>query len=384
MTVIEALLSLGLLPPETPGHQAAVQLLQRQRAQDWVTSFGILHAHRIDLFVHAALRTSPLWANIPDTLRQRIEACAEATRRAETLGQVAAAAGGAALREAGIDAVACKGIVLAMDYYAERGLRPMQDIDLWIDTHQMQTCTDTMEQLGFHCENKLPADRVRIFRNAWGIAFDIHTEMSLFQSAGWSTADLSRPHATQPFRVFCPEATLAHLLVHMIGHIREIGLLVGWLVDLVLVLREHLDQLQWQMVRSLLPRNGTWQLFLRFLLLFEASGWIVVPSDLEPEIRRLRQVEWSVILRQRRLAAWGLPRPRGWARWARAQLFGAAPDRPQPLPPTPGDLILWVRDALIEQTALFHREAAMLTRRNYEFRRGDPEAPPGRGDEATS
>jgi hypothetical protein len=136
---------------------------------------------------------------------------------------------------------------------------------------------------------------------------------------------------------------LAHLAVHMHGHLREIGLVLLWLLDIAFVLRRHAAQIEVEGVRALCRDEAAFCLLLRSLKLLERHGerlppaWALRASGLLP-------LGLSTVLRQRRITPWGIPRPKGFMR---VVAHRAALRRYERFPlPHVSDLLLWPLDEL--------------------------------------
>ena len=372
MDAVQALLSLVLGPSDEDRQPRAIRRLSRQSNLAWTRAFTTLEAHRVDLLVTASLSEhhKELWTRVPTVLRERMEAKVAAARHSEILLRLALNSAGSALASAQITPVVCKGIILAMDYYPGPGQRPMQDVDLWIERPKLEAAVEVLRGEGFECELDWPHTAAWSCTNQWGALFDVHGEMTLFEARGLTIHQLSHAHDAGSFRVFRPEAQLVHLVVHMLGHTDEAGLMLGWLVDLVMVLRKRAEELDWTLVRRLFPPDGSWLVFLRMLAVFGELGWLSPPPHVAHEVSSVRPIAWGMILRQRRLAPWELPALRGWMRWGKASVLGhSAATRQYPWP-TRRDLALWPLDWLRERTTLVHGSGAVLVQRAYHFEPG--------------
>lgn len=361
MDRIQAALTLSLADEGSPAWQQAQVDVQGQ-GLSWSRVFETLRLHRVDLLASSSLRRTDTWAEIPEAVRDQVDARLAEAQRGDAMFRLALQAVAGKLQAVGVEPVACKGIVMSSDYYPAPGLRPMQDIDLWVRAHEMPRVIEVMAALGFE------HDGGTMFRqaSATAVEFDVHDRMKLFEPSGLDIIGLSQPHGGDPYRVFEPEPLVVHLVVHMLGHVGEVGLMLGWLADLALVVRRHGPSLDWRRVESLLPADGSWRLLLRLLSTFDAFGWCPVPEGVRVAARRERPVAWETILRQRRLAAWGLPSPRGWARLALAEV---SPTFRQGRAgrPRAKDLLLWPFDWLTERTPVMHGTAGALRRRVDHF-----------------
>ncbi|MCP5057479.1 MAG: nucleotidyltransferase family protein [bacterium] len=153
-------------------------------------------------------------------------------------------------------------------------------------------------------------------------------------------------------RVLDPDAMLLLLVHHMRGHLAGSGYQLRWLIDLVYVLRHWGGRIDPERLGSLRPEPRDLALLGRILGLLSRELGVVPPPALVPLSGRVPPLGLSEVLRQRRLAIWGLPGPKGWARLI-ARVLGQRP-RKSPPRPLPGfsDLLEWPRDLLRERRAL--------------------------------
>jgi hypothetical protein len=183
------------------------------------------------------------------------------------------------------------------------------------------------------------------FRDAQGVVVDLHDVFRIFE--GRSLDDLAAtnppgPFGGPPWRSFEPHAMLVHLSCHLHGHLRGSGFVLSWLVDIALALQRWGAEIDRARLEELFPDVRSQMAFDRMLGLIEQDMGIGPPETLaSPRQRPLRLPE---VLRSRRLALWGLPRPNGWLRLA-AHMFGRRTPRDSPRP-RPGDLIRWIPDLL--------------------------------------
>lgn len=361
---IADLLMLPLMPRDSVPWRRAFDRLSTGPLH-WDGWFESLRLHRIDLFVQHTLEQTPLWGTVPADVRELQVERANEARRAEAILRLSLFAAVDSLRRENVVPVVCKGILLSMDYYPAPGVRPMQDLDLWIEADQLQTAVNVMTDLGFDFDGVTKF----VHRGESQVTFDIHAEMRLFAPTRKTLRDLSHSHPSGHFRVFDPEFLLVHLIVHMLGHVDEVGLMLEWLVDVVLVLRRDGADMDWQLVRGLFPPNGTWRVLLRMIAGFEALGWLRLdaPPWMRSALAREQPLSLETVLRQRRLASWGLPGVRGWARLALAELSPSF-RKGRSARPRSDDLLRWPYDWLTEGTVIVHGSSAVLRRRVGHFK----------------
>lgn len=260
------------------------------------------------------------------------------------------------LRRAGLQVISCKGAILARHYYPKSGLRRMHDIDFWLINPDVEKCTRELGKLGFQERPEKATKDARNFINAGGIVLDVHLAMRLFQARGYDLAELSRAVPQMPYRVFVPEAQIAHLITHMLGHANKTGILICWLIDVGLILRAH--PIDPKFVRALLRDDGSFQVFLRIVRTFSELGWISDSLGLESETRSVRPVSWESIVRQRRCSAWS--GVRGKLRLGKLLVSGSEAAFPLP---RPKDVLWQPVDWFLEQNPLLSRSGAMLIKR---------------------
>lgn len=261
-----------------------------------------------------------------------------------------------ALTRAGVGVIACKGAVLARHYYPRTGLRIMHDIDFWLLSPDVEVCRRELTALGFFERTAKAQPDAHNFIDAQGVVLDVHVKMRLFQDKNHNLADLSQPLQGLPYRVFSPEAQVAHLVSHLLGHASQSGVLICWLIDIALVLRKnHMDP--WR-VKDLLRDDGSWFVFLRMVRSFAELGWIDGCMDLDEKIADVRPFHWDTLVRQRRRSGWsGI---RGKLRLGKTLALG----RPGKSPfPRPTDLLWQPVDWFLEENPFAKHSGALLVRR---------------------
>jgi hypothetical protein len=160
-----------------------------------------------------------------------------------------------ALRQAGIPALALKGVVLAYTTYADPSLRPMTDLDLLVPTGKREKALEILHKVGFEYPDGIEAIHREHFRRlapaqefcpplrlrGSALLLEVHSQLECSEPvvpmpAGefWSrsvTVDLKG----LAVRTLCPEDFLLHLCLHQSrAHRFETGLRP--LVDLKVLL----------------------------------------------------------------------------------------------------------------------------------------------------
>jgi len=264
--------------------------------------FQLLAEHRLQCLFWDGLKRAGATDCVPASMAEALKATLsnELMRRAAfDLGFLRATR---ALEMAGLPPVACKGIVLAQHYYPTRGLRRMHDLDFWLLEPAVERCTSALQEAGFDLRREKTTDHSLNFINADGVVLDVHLEMNLFQSRGFSLEELSiAPHSSQ-YRVFVPEAMLTHLLAHLLGHAAYQGILLCWFIDIALVLRKN--SIDPERLRLLMRPDGSWFVFLRVLRTFLQLGWVEDALGLEAELAQVQGIPWERLMRQRRRVGW--------------------------------------------------------------------------------
>ncbi len=327
-------------------------------ANDVASAFQILAEHRLDLVVYTRLTDDERLAHLSAALREELETVLRKTRNHQGLLELAFAQVTHALHEAGLAPIACKGIVLAQDYYTPKGVRPMQDIDLWIVHGSLERVRPVLQQVGFRERPEKETHHALYFANPMGILLDVHHHMALFEDQGLLPFDLTQPARSGWHRVFTPEALLVHLVFHLLGHTRQVAVLLGWVLDLSLVVEKHRAEIDWQVVRQLCPTERVYKILLRLLALADDLGWCEAPAPLQTELRKLAPISYATLVRLRHLAPLDLTSPRGWAR-----LIKRFRPQEQPLPPLPpwSELPLGLTELFAEATRFRLTDCGLLT-----------------------
>jgi hypothetical protein len=228
----------------------------------------------------------------------------------------------------------------------------MGDIDLVPQPDRHEQLFRMVEELGFRPSetHHIQEDGVT-YVNDQGLICDAHRRLSMFNGQPWES--IVRPHRLAKLRgttllTLEPNAMVAHLVVHMGGHLREVGAVLMWLMDLAFVIRRHGSELDPRRIRVLCGSDSDWSLFLR-ILGFLAHQGEELPESLRASYRFMPPLSLGFILRQRRLRPWGLPGARGWLRLAAKGLELKQYETKPPI--DAGDLFLWPMDEAINALA---------------------------------
>ena len=259
-----------------------------------------------------------------------------------------------AMRERDVHPVLWKGVVLADSFYPDPGTRMMQDIDFAIEPDAMEEATVAFKSLEFLPQEQMATADAMYFANRAGVLCDVHHRVRLFEGKETMTltVDLEPQQICAPvLSVLEPNAMIVHLIVHMDGHRIETGRVLFWILDLVFVMRKWGGFLDPKRLESLMPAENFVSLFrtIRFL---EHEFDEKLPDALVGAAKRFEPFTLAEVVRERRLAPWGLPRPRGWLRLCVYRL-GLRPTKGL-VYPNISDLLLWptdVRNQRINQSA---------------------------------
>jgi hypothetical protein len=310
-------------------------------------ALDLLAPHKVAALLAHQLKVHGLLDRLPPVTRERLLAAQRETRNLSTLLFVTAASILRATQARGESPLVLKGLLFADSYYPDPSTRPMSDIDLVSPPGREAILFEVLQELGFRpsTEHAASPDGVT-YMDARGLICDAHTRLRVFDAVLWEVLTLRR-ELTRLRGItvlsLAPNAMLAHLAVHMHGHLREIGLVLLWLLDIAFVLRRHPEELEADQVRALCRDDAAFCLLLRTLKLLERHGeelptaWARCASGLLP-------LSLAAVLRQRRITPWGLPGPAGFLRVLAHRVALRRYER-FPLPHA-SDLLLWPLDEL--------------------------------------
>ena len=244
-----------------------------------------------------------------------------------------------ALAKAGIRPIVLKGSLLANVYYPDSGTRPLGDVDLLVRPEESPVIQQTFESMGFVMHGNTETEDAIYYRNDMGMSFDIHYRFTLFPP---EIRDQILDEVTitalgeRPIRCWEPNAQLVHLVVHLLGHREESGFMLGWLLDLAFVVQHEGARLCPDRIKSLMPKREQEVMLWKALGFLGAHGNLVIPESLRRSVESARPLSLQGILRDRRLAQWGLPGIRGWLRMLACRMHLKSP--PSASYPSIGDL----------------------------------------------
>ena len=199
------------------------------------------------------------------------------------------------LRDAGIETLVLKGVVLALHYYPQVGLRPMNDVDVLVRRGELELALRSLRETGW-APLRLPNGREFSsaatglyhswgFRNGTTSELDLHWHASA-DSCQWD-ADEASWNASVPF-VVGTEATrtldatdlLLSILVHAYASHATV---IRWVADAAMIVRVAGDDIDWNRFADQAARRRLVvpvRVALRYL---DESGLVPIPI---PTIRR--------------------------------------------------------------------------------------------------
>jgi Uncharacterised nucleotidyltransferase len=345
--LLRTLLQLSLTSSNPALSNQLRQQLSLASEQEWQEVLTDLELHRLMPFVYYGVKVHGLMNCIPRFVFDRLlQAYFYSLRRNQiflkTLATVLKS-----MNEAGVSPVLWKGIVLANQLYPDRAIRLMGDIDWAIAPHELETVSNVFSQLGFTLRDQMTTPDAVYFMGTNRVFFDVHHRVRLFegkehlpltQTLTLSTEEHLKVHVLEP------TAMLTHLTVHMTGHMAETGPLLFWILDFVFLLRKWGHLMDWNRLNQLMPDAESWMFLGRLLRFLEVELNEPLPPDLAKFAQTHKPLTLELITRQCRLAAWGLPRPKGWLKLMACGLGLKSPSVRKY--PRASDLVLWAADAV--------------------------------------
>lgn len=313
--LVRLLLRSIILDPDTVPLEDLRSHLRGITSEEWGRIFTTLSLHRLlPLAAHVwgnrgMLDLLP--ADLADNLRKSLRAASLSNAIAfQTLAGLLEA-----LREREIDPVLFKGVVLADSFYPVPGARSMSDVDMLVSEEQMEEAKAAFVACGMRLVKDDPDDDAVSFNLRNLLTFDLHRRFRLFEEHDIAevTRCLTPRHIkTSHIRVFDPTATVVHQFVHMAGHRRGWGHVIGWFVDFAFVLNKWGKEINLDRIAELSPGRETIAHMLRVVRFLETELNMTVPEHISKAAQDIEPLTLEEILRQRRVAHLALPRPRGW------------------------------------------------------------------------
>ena len=212
-----------------------------------------------------------------------------------------------------IPILALKGIVLAWVAYRDPSLRPMHDLDLFLDKKDVAAAVRILEKLGYTCPDRLRGHHyegeVKLQKTGTQLLVELHTQIELTAPASAeNAADIwSRSVKTQisdfEVRVLNEQDFLFHLCLHLARrHCYTTGLLP--LVDVLLWIEAHQAGWVWpSLISDAQARKYEAYIELTLDLARDVLA-APIPSSLGsrlPELTLMKHIAWQQISDDRRV-----------------------------------------------------------------------------------
>ncbi|MDJ0737548.1 MAG: nucleotidyltransferase family protein [Nostocaceae cyanobacterium] len=300
---------------------------------EWEFTLETLRLHRLIPLVFFSLQAHGLTDAVPSPILDKMETEYGKTRVKNTFLLLTLDGLLKAMYERNLHPVLWKGVVLADSFYPAPGTRIMEDIDFAIPASEMEQISAAFKSLGFEPQHDKDTEDAVYFANQMGIFCDVHHRVRLFE--GKESMNLTtnlKPQHVQiiSLPVLEPNAMLVHLSVHLDGHRPEIGPMLCWIVDIAFVLRKWGSSLELERIKKLMPDAEHFLSLLRTIRFLEIEFNQKPPECLAEVTKYIQPFTLAEVLKQRRLALWGLPHPRGWLRLAASKLgFQLQKSRPE-------------------------------------------------------
>ena len=211
---------LALLSAEEPPRMAS-----GDSAGDWADRLAIAGS-RLHPWLAYQVERLGLTTQLPAPTRSLLAAASRASVLTELRRRVHFAACADALDAAGIPFAVLKGMALAYSVYTSPALRPMSDIDLWIDQRRRDDTLRVLASLGWRRPARyavhalMPEDVVLLELADSGHILELHTRpLSIARDAAagasvWERC-VRRDVAGRSVRVCAPGDQLVHLAIHL-------------------------------------------------------------------------------------------------------------------------------------------------------------------------
>jgi hypothetical protein len=297
------------------GHQTA------QREEAWrellprVNWPQLLDVTRPDLYpyLHSCLQTRVGAGFCPQEVMLQLSASRQVAalrnlRRIAQLREIQAA-----LAAQDIPILALKGIVVACVAYRDPSLRPMHDLDLFLDEKDVAAAVRILEKLGYTCPGRLRGHRfageVKLQKTGTQLLVELHTQIEVTAPASVEDAAgvWSRSVKTQisdfEVRVLNAQDFLFHLCLHMARrHCFTTGLLP--LVDVLLWIEAHEADWVWPSLVSN-ARARKYEAYIDLTLDLARDVLAApIPSSFSshlPELTVMKHIAWQQISDDRRV-----------------------------------------------------------------------------------
>lgn len=210
----------------------------------------------------------------------------------------------AACADEGIELVFLKGAAVLLWLYEDRGMRIIGDLDVLVRAEKAARAAGVLERLGYRpiskaelrrsAEERYLAEQRRLHmpQMARGQELPIELHLRLFRRKDgtpflpdvWS--DAFTPDSGSPeLRVLSPAHTLLHGCIHYCKHLRQGFCPLKGLMDLLLIVQRHGDELDWREIWAaarhwgIRPEVATVLATIARVWLLDIPG---IPSDITP------------------------------------------------------------------------------------------------------
>jgi len=332
------------------GTDAVSSVLKRASSTDWERALEELGRHKVLPLIGYTIAKSGLQEAIPDNAVKILMAAYKKTLLTNRLILDIVGRAIRALRDHDIEPTVFKGVVLADSFYPDPGTRAMVDVDFLIRPGEREVAARALGEMGFKDLHDSTVEDGLLYANHYGVQLDVHERFRLFEDKNPEslTVDL-KPKLIDldRFRVWEPNAMLIHLVAHLEGHRRGSGYRLSWLIDLGFLVQRWGTEFDWNRLRALARDEQCLLTVIRLLRFLEREFGVAVPATIATHGGTVRSLSLKSVLRSARLAPWGLPQPRGWARLLACRL-GLAPRHNRSYPNL-SDLFLWPVDFALEK-----------------------------------
>jgi len=344
--LVESLFRVALARADQPVASPLKATLEQASEEAWVSAIQALEPHRMLPLIHYQLSRLGVLSQLPTAVADQLKQAYEEVRILNTVLVLSAATLLRSLLQQHQTPLLMKGVVLAEGYYPDFASRPMGDIDVVSAPGHDERMFEVLRALGYVPASEVEERDALVLRSPSGAICDAHRRLRLFTDFAWDEitreTELSRLRGLT-VRVLEPNAMVAHSVAHMTGHLRDLGPMLLWIIDLALIIRKHATEIELSRVLTMLPDTQMRTMFLRVLSLLSNHGE-VLNAELAEACARVPELSLDTILRQRKLTPWGLPSPIGWARLCAHHLSLREYERCRV--PNLHDLVLWPVDAL--------------------------------------
>lgn len=232
------------------------ELLPRARAQALV---DLAEAEGVDGLLYANLRRVNVSDDFPADQWNRLQGRYRRTAALNLTRQRDLAELLEAGEQTGVSPLVLKGMALLDSLYPDIGLRPMFDIDLWVDPRQLEALTRTLESLGYRSAPYYPDT----YRRA-STSIDIHTHLLGAERIQSRTSILAK--GQEPFFEHQRALLISGASASQLGRVEEVMYLILhllkhnaerllWLLEIDALL-EGWSEADWSALRSLALDSG--------------------------------------------------------------------------------------------------------------------------------